>query len=373
MDWRQRRDNTNLRFLLEVAADKGVAAAECLADTGLQHMAARADGAGSAQALVADIENIDSVELWQELAVIRNLVAQRSAAGIGLQIGRRYHLTSLGLLGYAMLASRTLRDAIDVTSQFRPLSLSICPVSLQEHPDGVLMTLDETVLPADARCLVVERGMTAWQCLFSELLQRPFVPLQVDFCVPGAGTPALYSRHFGCVVDTQASGNRMLIAAVDLRTELPLANALTQRTCASLCRHLCDSLEDIHTPLAGQVMQLLMSRSGHIHPAREVAAYLGLSERTLHRRLAGEGHSYRQLDERVRRNLAERLLYDSALGIDSIARQLGYAEAASFSRAFKRWTGLSPDHWRRQRQAEPLEPLIHALVHSAGAGDIKRA
>jgi AraC-like DNA-binding protein len=355
LDWRQRRDNTNLRFLLEVAADHGVDAVTCLANTGLQDASER-------------LEAIASVELWQELAVIRNLVAQHPSPGIGLQLGRHYHLTSLGLLGYAMLASRTLRDAIDVTSQFRPLSLSICPVQLQPHAAGLLMNLDESVLPIDARCLVVERGLTAWQCLFSELLQRPFVPLRVDMRVPGAGTPALYSVHFGCTVDTEAQGNSMLIAAADLDTPLPLANAMTQRTCASLCQHLCDSLDDIQAPLAHQVMQLLMGRSGQIHPAREVAAYLGLSERTLHRRLAEEGYPYRRLDERVRRNLAERLLRDSALGLESIAHQLGYAEAASFSRAFKRWTGLPPDHWRTQHYAKPLESLINALAH-AHSGD----
>lgn len=368
MDWRQRRDNTNLRFLLEVAVEYGIDTTACLVNTGLPVTPSGAQGSLPQ----ISVESIDSVELWQELAVIRNLVAQHSGPGVGLQIGRRYHLTSLGLLGYAMLASRTLRDAIDVTTQFRPLSLSICPVSLEPRSEGMLMTLDERVLPEDARCLVVERGMTAWQRLFSELLQRPFVPLHVGLCVPGSGDPALYAAHFNCPVDTQAQRNGMLIASADLDAPLPLANALTQRTCASLCQHLCDSIEDIHAPLARQVMQLLMGRSGRIHTAREVAAYIGLSERTLHRRLAGEGYSYRRLDERVRRNLAERLLQDSGLGLDSIARQLGYAEAASFSRAFKRWTGQSPDCWRRQRQTEPLEPLLQALVHP-GSGDRRRA
>ena len=85
-----------------------------------------------------------------------------------------------------------------------------------------------------------------------------------------------------------------------------------------------------------------------------VAAVLGISERSLHRRLAAEGQPFRQLDERVRGRLAERLLGDSDLGLDAIAAQLGYSEAASFSRAFKRWTGLAPSHWRAaQREAGP--------------------
>lgn len=350
MDWRQRRDNTNVRLLLEVAAELGFAAPQCLANTGLQDLAAEQPG---------------SLQLWQELAVIRNLVTLHPHPGTGLRLGQRYHLTSLGLLGYTMLASRTLMDALEVTSQFRPLAMSICPVSL--HPDtaGLWMTLDASVLPEDARCLVVERGMAAWKGVYAELLQRPFVPLNIEMCLPFAGPAELYRSHFECGVDVHAGRNAMLIAWEDLHSALPLANAMTQRTCANLCQHLCDSLDDIQASLARQVLQSLMSHSGRIHPAREVAAWLGLSERTLHRRLALEGHAFRQLDERVRRNLAERLLGDSTLGLDSIAQQLGYAEAASFSRAFKRWTGYSPDQWRRQRDAQPLNTLAGTLADLA--------
>lgn len=344
MDWRQRRDSTNVSYLPEVAGQLGVAADECLANTGL-----------SLERLAAG----EGFELWQELAVVRNLVARWPHPGTGLRVGKCYHLTSLGLLGYTMLASRTLWEAIQVSERFRPLSLSICPVSLQPHEQGLWMCLDDSVLPEDARCLVVERGLAAWKRVFSELLQRPFIPLQVSLALTTTGSAADYSAHFGCPVLLRQPRNAMLIARSDLDSALPLANAQTQQTCASLCQRLCDDLGDVQGVLARQVLQRLMSHSGRHCRAAEVAGWLGLSERTLHRRLAEEGYPFRGLDERVRRNLAERLLGDSALGLESIAQQLGYAEAASFSRAFKRWTGRSPDQWRRQRlrSGEPLTLL----------------
>ncbi len=136
MDWRQRRDNTNVGLLLELATELGVDAQRCLANTGLQDQS---------------LEQVVTLELWQELAVIRNLVAQYPYPGAGLKLGQRYHLTSLGLLGYTMLASRTLMEAIEITSQFRPLALSICPISLESDKAGLWMALDDQVLPEDAR------------------------------------------------------------------------------------------------------------------------------------------------------------------------------------------------------------------------------
>jgi AraC-like DNA-binding protein len=92
----------------------------------------------------------------------------------------------------------------------------------------------------------------------------------------------------------------------------------------------------------------LVAHSEELLSCRAVAEHLGLSERTLHRRLAGEGHAFQQLNEQIKKQLAKRLLSESRLDLNDIAQRLGYAEAASFSRAFSRWTGSPPSHWQRQ-------------------------
>lgn len=347
INWRKKRDWTNVRHLLEVADGIGLRESECLARTAL----VRPQLSGKSQ----------QIELWQELALIRNLVELGAPLGTGLLVGQRYHLTTLGLLGYAMLASGNLHEAIRVCDQFRELSLSICPVSLHLEEEGLLLALDASVLPHDARWLVVERGLAAWHGLFGELLQRHFLPLRIDVTLTDEAARSVYGAHFPCAITLGAPRDGLLIAWADLNTPLPQANPATQQTCSSLCRQLCDELSEPGTPLARQVLELLMGRSGQIYCAREVAGWLGLSERTLHRRLAREGQSFRLLDEGVRQRLAEGLLRDTGLGLEYIAEQLGYAEAASFSRAFKRWTGMAPSSWRRRS--------IAAL--DAAAGDIR--
>ena len=74
----------------------------------------------------------------------------------------------------------------------------------------------------------------------------------------------------------------------------------------------------------------------------EVAAHFFLSQRTLSRRLEDEGSSFRELVDDVREGVAAELLETAKLSVESVAERLGYAEPASFIRAFKRWTGVTP-------------------------------
>jgi AraC-like DNA-binding protein len=77
-----------------------------------------------------------------------------------------------------------------------------------------------------------------------------------------------------------------------------------------------------------------------------VAKQIGMSQRTLARRLAEEGCSFSELLSKVRRALADRYLMNPSLSISEIAWLLGYAEVSTFTRAFQRWTGASPSATR---------------------------
>ena len=77
-----------------------------------------------------------------------------------------------------------------------------------------------------------------------------------------------------------------------------------------------------------------------------VASTLFVSERTLKRRLQEEDASFQNLVDQVRLERAQDLLGTTGMNLSQIADALGYADAANFTRAFKRWTGLSPSHFR---------------------------
>jgi AraC-like DNA-binding protein len=80
--------------------------------------------------------------------------------------------------------------------------------------------------------------------------------------------------------------------------------------------------------------------------ASEVARRLGVSSRTLSRKLAEEGTSFAEILDQLRAALARRYLHDETLPVSEIARLLGYREVSSLTHAFKRWTGTTPRQFR---------------------------
>jgi AraC-like DNA-binding protein len=109
-----------------------------------------------------------------------------------------------------------------------------------------------------------------------------------------------------------------------------------------------------HRDLVGEVQAILTSETAVGMPtAPAVASKLGLKPRTLHRLLGKQGTSFTRLVEQKRYDSARRMLRESVTPILSIAWSLGYADASAFSRAFRRWSGMTPNEWRKTMGGGP--------------------
>jgi AraC-like DNA-binding protein len=102
--------------------------------------------------------------------------------------------------------------------------------------------------------------------------------------------------------------------------------------------------------LVEKVRQTLGEHPEHSRNADDLAAWLNLSARTLHRQLKEEGASLQQLKDAVRRDLAMDLLLRTQRPIKQIAAEVGFQNEKSFMRSFKGWTGQTPDEFRNSRQ-----------------------
>ena len=182
---------------------------------------------------------------------------------------------------------------------------------------------------------------------FQAICSLPLRPLRVDFRHRAPRERIPYEQFFGCPVSFESGDDALVFprAAGDFRTTQP--NPYLQ---AVLIRHAAE-LEKRRprgNTLRQQVEQILFQQIGKADVSIETCArWLGMSGRTLQRRLAQEGMPFRDLVEQVLESLARSLLRTPGVSIRETATRLGYADVRSFHRAFLRWTGVTPAQFAR--------------------------
>jgi AraC-like DNA-binding protein len=333
-----RRGIASTRLLCGLADDHGLDRDDCLR------------GAAIAPALLDD-PNAE-IEAAQEFRVIANLIVLLGARGISdieiaLAAGARYHLTTMGIWGFAMAASPTLGSAVQVGLRYLDLTYSVNRIWLDEAADSASLVIDDKTSPAALAQFVVLRDMAAIMTLNRELLAAPVLPhaAQLRFPAPSAAVVRQLEATFGAVPQFDAPRNALAFDLAIFAQPLPQANALMRQACEDQCRALLARRRG-RTGQAGRVRDRLLRDPGRMPDMDAIAAELNVTARHLRRLLSAEGTSYRALADEVRQALAEELLATARMKMDEVAERLGYAERASFVHAFKRWKGVSPSAFR---------------------------
>jgi AraC-like DNA-binding protein len=264
----------------------------------------------------------------------------------GVSAGQQVHLTTLHALGYAWLASRTLREALDRFMRFTRLvstALTLRTVAVGSEVklgiDTVSRALPVSLAAADAAAVAV---ITMCRTSYGE----SFRPLSVRLRRPCPSCEQQFATFFRAPIVYDAPDITLVFAAADLNRVLPTGNAELARAADEvILRYLARfDREDVVTQVRIQLMDLLPSGQTS---ARHVAESLHLSERSLQRKLAEHGTSLAQLREDTRRELANQYVRNSRFSVGEITYMLGFSEPASFTRAFHRWNGMSPSAYRR--------------------------
>jgi AraC-like DNA-binding protein len=174
------------------------------------------------------------------------------------------------------------------------------------------------------------------------------VPLHVCFAHAAPYDTSEHRRFFGIPVRFGAGSNSMLVGAADAARPLHGADeALSGVIRRRLEKVLAEHPPSAPGPLSGRVRHVIVERLGAtaLGPSA-IARELGVSRRTLSRRLSEEGTSFRNIVDDVRRELACALLHDRTSSVADVAFFLQYSEPAAFNRSFRRWTGQTPSEFR---------------------------
>ncbi|MCB4771876.1 AraC family transcriptional regulator [Ancylobacter sp. Lp-2] len=177
---------------------------------------------------------------------------------------------------------------------------------------------------------------------------QPVNPRKVDLARPDPGD-GVHADYFRCAVRFGAPRNALVLDPADLDRPFPGHNP---ELLAILTPALAAALQELqtHSSVGAQVkMALKRSLASGRPELADIAQYLGMSERTLQRRITEEQTTFRELLVEARRELGRQLLADPSTDIDEVACLLGYQDASSFYRAFRDWEGVTPGEWRERK------------------------
>lgn len=268
-------------------------------------------------------------------------------SSLGIQLGTQMRISNHGMLGYAMLTAVNLEAALMLANRFiqlrlpfMQLSFSVIEqqVSLQLHCDIKIEPLrTEIMLALMLGILNMSKAMTGIE-IFNAVIDFDFSkPTNFDYyCQYMPHDQFHFGQAYALISFDKNNLNAKMLNAD------PLANQVVINQCEAEL-----SAWNRRRRVALQVRELLSYAEHHSLNIEQVAKCLHRSARTLKRQLAAEGSSFSVLADEVRYRYATSLLSRTDFNLEYIADELGYSDAANFSRAFKRWSGRSPSLWRK--------------------------
>jgi AraC-like DNA-binding protein len=253
-------------------------------------------------------------------------------------------LGAFRLLDYLILTSDTVGDGFKQNARYFGLVGAPFVLDIRDEEDPVrVIFVNSGYVPAES----VEYGVTLDIRGYRAETESRVTFAYVSF-VHQPDDIAEIERLLGCPVRSGAAWAGLALSRdawqVPLRRRDPVLRGVLESQANAVSSHL-PALKSV----AVDVRRLLTSRLARGEAEIDtVARDLGMSARTLQRRLSSAGLSYQELLDVVRRETAEKCMADSSLSIGEIAYLVGYSEPAAFHRAFKRWTGVTPQAFRQR-------------------------
>jgi len=287
---------------------------------------------------------VDMTRLWN-LAV-----AESGDPAFGLAVAKQVNLTTFHALGVAAIASATVREAGDMICRFASMISDGIAMRLHQQDNEIGLVLGmhsgyPRFTDACVEAVLASVYLAARQLVPDAVVAR--LTLQHD----GPSDPEVYHRFFACPVTFAASQDGIYTAMNALvSTPLPSSSPQLARVNAALCE---DYLSARQGQISGRVRDLIAKKiqGGTLPALPDIASDLAMSERKLQRLLRDEGIQFRDLLDDVRALLAKQLLSNTSLAVGRVAEQLGFDSMSSFSRACRRWHGVTPRALRQSCQA----------------------
>lgn len=293
----------------------------------------------------------------QLFAVMKGAQAIARDPLTALKAGTRQRIHHFGVYGFALATSPTFGETFTFFREHAALAGAVLRITYRrEGRRGIILSHNPQSL---GRTLpfVAEFWRSSMTALAREILGVPFPSLLMRFPYPRPRQAQAYRETFGCPVEFDSDAMEWHFEASVLERPCPSASSLTAHVCQEFCERVIVSDTD-GSALQREIRGLVLAHSRRRVTADEAAASLGLSKRTLLRRLGAEKTSFQQLIDQTRAAIACEYLENTELPVSEISERCGYGDEANFRKAFTRWRGRTPAAWRMGRRSPRAAAIL---------------
>jgi AraC-like DNA-binding protein len=286
------------------------------------------------------------VPLFKIWSAWRILIDRVPDAALGIHFGEATVMRRFGLVGYAMYYSRTLLEALQRLARYSRIVSESLRYELTLEDDRGLITIqgsprfDALRHPIDARLAGVVAGAR-------RITRSDVSPAEVHFPYPRPEDTSEHQRFFQASLEFGRPQAMLVFRELDLKRPIHAADDTLAGYLDKFAEEIVRSLGERGTATDKVRRAIWTELSGGQPTLQHIASVLGVSDRTLQRRLQQEGTSFAAVLDSLRREMAVHLLQDHSLAVYEVAFFLGYSEPSTFYRAFRRWQGTSPQEFRR--------------------------
>ena len=307
------------------------------------------------QILTSSIEALDNVDFRLPIDDYIKLwefaIEASDCPELGLRLGASIDEEDIGILGHIFFSNANIRQALEQYRRYFCIANDCMDCELFEANGKVHLSY-QCKYPQYYCVQDIERTIAAGICRTRDHLGRSLPLEYIAFEHSEPDYSEVYHEIFGCPVEFSSPTTEIVFDKKYLDFKLPHRSSYLQKVLAKHLESLLGKLKGKHS-FRLEVEKVIRKRlSKSAVDANQIAKQLNMSRNTMYRKLAQEGLTFQDLVDGVRKQKATEYLAESKYSLSQIAFLLGFSELSAFSRAFKRWTGLSPAKYLEQHKDE---------------------
>lgn len=286
----------------------------------------------------------------------RAAVQETADPYFGLKVAAQIRPSTFSVVGYAMSCSATLGDALHRFARYAKLISSSATVSLAEDDHRLSLTFSFDTGGAPPIFHTIDTVLAGLVCFSSWIAGKQVVPIEVHFKHERPSDMTAYTKILKCPIHFEQQEDCLVFNSSDMKRPILSAD---EQLAALLDSMAITQMAQLSERFSKKVRNCLLKQfaDGEIS-RRGTAELMHMTERTLLRRLKDEGTTFQEVLDRLREELAYEYLRSSDITVQTVSSMLGFSDASTFSRAFKRWTGRRPSLAQQKDKMSSRTPRI---------------